>query len=71
MKRPIEVTSESTSRTQVFPRGAALPRKTKAMKVILDLLSEYAEGECGICEAPLLAHWAYCPSCGQAIDWDG
>ena len=70
IKRPVGVTSESVSRTQVFPRGMALPRKTKAMKIILQLIAEYAEGQCGLCEAPLLAHWGYCPSCGQAIDWD-
>jgi len=69
VKRPVKVTSESASLTQVFPRGWALTRKTKAMKVILELIAEYAEGLCGVCEAPLLGHWGYCPSCGQAIDW--
>ncbi len=69
IKRPVKVNSESASRAQVFPRGIALSKKTKAMKIILDLVAEYAEGQCGVCEAPLLAHWGYCPSCGQAIDW--
>ena len=69
IKRPVKVTSESTSRAQVFPRGVALPRKAKGMMVLLRQIAEQADGECGVCEAPLLAHWGYCPSCGQAIDW--
>ncbi len=69
IKRPIAVNSESASRAQVFPRGIALPRKAKAMLELLQQIAEQAEGQCGVCEAPLLAHWGYCPSCGQAIDW--
>ena len=69
IKRPVTVGSDSVSMGQVFPRGVALPRKTEAMKVVLTLVAEMAEGSCGVCEAPLLAHWGWCPSCGQAIDW--
>ena len=70
IKRPVTVGSDSVSMGRVFPRGVSLPRKTKAMKIVLELVDEYAEGQCGVCEAPLLAHWGYCPSCGQAIDWN-
>jgi hypothetical protein len=71
MKRPVAVSSDSVARGQVFPRGVSIPRKTKAMQLLLQAIAERAEAACGICEAPLLAHWGYCPSCGQAIDWEG
>ncbi len=69
MKRPIAVESGTVSRTQVFPRGMALPKKAELQMILLRMMAEHAEGQCGVCENPLLAHWAYCPSCGQAIDW--
>ena len=69
IKRPADVTSGNVSRTQVFPRGMALPKKAELQMVLLRMMAEQADGQCGVCEGPLLAHWKYCPDCGQAIDW--
>ena len=70
IKRPVAVTSATASRQSVFPRGMALPHKAELQMTLLRMMAEQSEGKCGVCEEPLLAHWRYCPSCGQAIDWD-
>ena len=53
----------------VSSRGRSLPRKRPDDQVVAALLQDAAAGTCGICEAPLLGWWGWCPSCGTEIRW--
>lgn len=67
--KPFKVDSSSAGQARIYPRGVALPRKARLDLILLQMIGERAEGQCGVCEQPLLRSWKYCPSCGTAIDW--
>ena len=56
-------------KARVSSRGQPLPGKREDDQVVLAAIADAAVGQCGVCTAPLLEWWGWCPSCGTEIQW--